>query len=532
MIWFCKILGLLYLTGTIILTGKTTFIGVGAGIKDNYIQTFSKYDIFIFLILFVFLYFFIKKLSLFITRWDEISFNIESDFVLKGKVERIFFICCPSILFIAWLPYFLTFYPGTGMQDEVFGMHSPRGVTNQPLYYDVVLREMWKLGKFVGNETLGLGAVTLIQAFIMIFAISYLLYWLYKKGAPKWFISINFLLFSFLPVFPNYAFCFAKDKLFAVCILLISLLLYDFSIKNYVLLDDKKWRRYFVVLGTAICLLRSNGSFVVFGIFIGMFYLMKKNKTRLLFLAGVCLLIGASQSLLFHHRAPFKEAVAIPLQQVARTVALQGTMTVEQKEIINKVLPYPYWHKLYRPGIVDFIKWNQNFNEEYLNSHKTKFLKTHFRLFFDNFKTYVDAYLLQTYGFWSLFTWDKAQTVFTCAFTPEILNLEDPGGKVNDVFNVSKITIVSVSFKEIVGYFMQKNVFYLGAGTCAWIMVASLLTCLFRKQYGKSLAFLPVLLSWFTLLLATPIAFAFRYAFAFALCMPLVIALPFLQERN
>lgn len=207
-------------------------------------------------------------------------------------------------------------------------------------------------------------------------------------------------------------------------------------------------------------------------------------------------------------------------------------MTVEQKEIINKVLPYPYWRKLYRPGIVDFIKWNQNFNEEYLNSHKTEFLKIHFMLLFYNFKTYVDAYLLQTYGFWSLFTWDKAQTVFTCAFTPEILNLEDPGGKVNDVFNVSKITIVSVSFKEIVGYFMQKNVFYLGAGTCAWIMVASLLTCLFRKQYGKCLVFLPVLLSWFTLLLATPIAFAFRYAFAFALCMPLVIALPFLQERN
>ncbi len=181
---------------------------------------------------------------------------------------------------------------------------------------------------------------------------------------------------------------------------------------------------------------------------------------------------------------------------------------------------------------MDSIKWNRNFNEKYLNSHKTDFIKTYVSLVPGNLKIYVDAYLLQTYGFWSVFTWAPRQTVFTCAFTPAILNLKNPGGKVNGKFNVSELTFVDKSFKDTVGHFMQKNVYYLGAGTCAWITVASLLMCLFRRQYNKCLAFYPILLSWFTLLLAAPIAFAFRYAFAFALCMPLIIAFPFLRERN
>lgn len=530
-----KILCLFYLTVSIVCSYKSTFDVnfYSAGIDKHYIQEFVPLDCLIFILCFLILYFVVNILSKYICSW-------RSDNIIETGMEKksliFFFILLPVILFAFWLPYFLSFYPGTGMQDELLAIHDPIRVSNQPLYYNLLLNYTWEFGKRIGYETLGFGLLSFFQEMIMILSLVYLLYWLFKKRAPYWYLAINFLIFLILPIFPNYAFCFVKDKLFAVSLLLLSLLLYDFSIDRKNEINNENWCIGFIVLCSILFFLRGNGRYIFLSVILSMIILENIAWKKILTIGSIVVLIGLSQDFILMYRynlqTPFKEAIAVPLQQVARTVALNGQINDGQRMVIDRLLPYEQWKKLYKPGTPDWIKWNPEFDENYLNSHKKEFYKTYLELFFRNKRIFIEAHLFETYGFWSLLTWSPAQSVFTCAYTDKILNLTNPIGKVNHVFNVSDIGFISESFKYTVGRFMQEHVIYLGAGTCAWITIFSLLVCLWKKEYYKVLALIPVLSCWLTLLIASPIAFGFRYAFCFALCMPLIVGLPFVSGKN
>ena len=254
----------IYLAFVTVMSQKVSFKRIYGSIAENTIKSLKLNDILFMIVIIVFLNIVIKILA-------KVNFNIISDF--RESYIRIFKYL-PLIFILLWFPYYATFYPATGMQDEVWAMQHPFGATNQPFFYNLLLSGFWELGKLFGSYTMGLGILTFIQMVILATALSYFLFWLYKKNVSIGFIVLCGCLFALLPIYPNYAISLVKDKLFAVLILFLVLFLYDFS------LDPKSWiekiKQYlsFLFVSLLILTLRGNGIFIIVPVFLLLFFML------------------------------------------------------------------------------------------------------------------------------------------------------------------------------------------------------------------------------------------------------------------
>ena len=73
-----------------------------------------------------------------------------------------------TLISLCWLPFFLAFYPGVGMNDEIYVMQDPIGMTNQPIMYNLFLAFFYKAGLLLFNDHfIGTAAVILVMMYCM-----------------------------------------------------------------------------------------------------------------------------------------------------------------------------------------------------------------------------------------------------------------------------------------------------------------------------------------------------------------------------
>ncbi len=73
---------------------------------------------------------------------------------------------------------------------------------------------------------------------------------------------------------------------------------------------------------------------------------------------------------------------------------------------------------------------------------------------------------------------------------------------------------------------------FFGSGTLLWLAIGSALLAIFKKKYRYLLLFLPGMLVFTTIMIATPVAFSLRYVFVLALGLPVYILSPFLLDKR
>jgi len=429
-------------------------------------------------------------------------------------------------LFFAWFPYFLTFYPGTTMQDEIFAIRLPYETSNQPLFYNYFLRFLWEFGKIFNDELLGFVAFTIFKMFLMGFAISYLLIYLFNRGINKYFLLICYLIFAFLPIFPNYAISIIKDTSFSIFLLFMVLFLYENKSDYTKIVREKKTFFVFLFLSLTIVWLRSNGLHIMIATVFVLGYLSKNYRKRFLALAVILILAGTLPN---HHRhAPFKETVGIPIQQIARTLNVNGEISHKNKEIFNNVMKLSLFKENYVVFWVDSIKWKPEFNDDYLYKHKKDFLKAWIETFPKNHSTYLTAHALATFDFWAVSPWklNYNQTIFFHALNYEDLHTNN----INTSTMIVNQQILPQDISKKISAFMNENIIYLNAGLCGNLLLFVMTITILKKRKENIVCVLPMFFSWCTLLLAAPVAFSFRYVFYFALLMPFILSLPFMSE--
>lgn len=65
-----------------------------------------------------------------------------------------------------------------------------------------------------------------------------------------------------------------------------------------------------------------------------------------------------------------EESLSIPLQQLAAAVVYDGNMSEAEREVVDTILPLEDYRNVYQPGIVDVIKWNEDFDVEYVRGNR------------------------------------------------------------------------------------------------------------------------------------------------------------------
>ena len=431
---------------------------------------------------------------------------------------------------VAWFPYYLSYYPGGIYYDTFTSIYySLNGIlTNRhPFLYNVLINIAIKCGQAIGKDlTWSMGLFLAIQMIFLELEFIYFLYWMLVKNINR-VVRIAIMLFLvFFPLIPLYAVSVWKDTPFCMAVLLWSMFMADL----YSNIQKNKWNLWimlkFIIAMILVAFTRNNGIYVlIFSTFV--FVVATFNKVFIRKKTTYCLVLLTISAIIFIQgpvyrwcgiaQAPTVENFGIPLQQIGSVVAYEGNITDEQKECINRFLPYENIKEHYTPGSVDNLKWNAGLDDVYLSEHTKEFLELWIHLFIQNPKTYLKAYLLATAGFWN---------VDVATEDGYVQNFISPG--YDGLYQTDY-------FEKWFGFSFHHFINPRHYISCAWFFwIFFICMILVSKHFGwrKCYLFTPQIGIWLTLMIATPVASSLRYIAALLFTLPFVIILPILLKRE
>ncbi|MGM9902375.1 hypothetical protein A5844_001178 [Enterococcus sp. 10A9_DIV0425] len=514
-LFFSALFALTLATGT-----RIQFTHVSASYKETSITTFSFFQVLVFLSTFIYC---LLMLRFIIKILPDLTSYFTSN---KAKPRSIwkYFLFFTSILLISWLPYALALYPGVVLPDSLSSIGQALGDAplnnHHPILFTLIVQFFIDVLP-ISTINHGVFLFSMMQSLITALSISYSLCWLMKKKVPLIPIMISLGYFSLSPVFPIYVLNMQKDTLFSVACLLFSLTLFDIISQK-----DKptfSLQVRLLILALLTTYLRNNGLYVVLGtgVVYGLISIKRKSYQAFvpIVLTYILLISLVIHPLMARYITPTQSAeqLGIPLQQVSRTLVMDGTMSEHDKEFMNQLLPLESY-EVYAPSLADPIKWHKQFNNEFLNKHKKEFLMLWARNLPSNIQIYTDAYILDTFGFWI------PNVKNSYGFLDTRVNTNSYGIKQADL--IARYTGNS-GMERIIA---QRNFF--GSGTLLWWVLFSLLLAVIIRNKKTIVLLLPGLLVFLTIMIATPVAFSLRYVFILALALPIYLIAPFLLEKN
>ena len=481
---------------------------------------FRVWDIAWFFVLFAAFYLVAVGMYTIVAKWNLLQ-DAEPE---GGKAEFRYWGCMFVLLLVCWLPSYLTFYPGCVTPDSVSSILQALGQTTwgntHPVLFTLLVTPFVRFGEAIGNLTLGVALFSLFQMLLLAGILAYGLTWLRRKRLRRVGICFVGLYFIVSQVFPLYAISMWKDVLFGAVVLLLTLCLYDiWESKGDILLHAKGLVK-FVILCLLTCFMRNNGVYVTFALLIIMAIYYRRYFKRLApvfaaVIAGVVLVQGPLYTAIGIQPSPFQEAAGIPLQQVARTVVMDGKMTDEQREYLNRLLPLEEYNS-YKSYTVDSIKGHSQFDREFFNQTKGEFMKVWAGMLLPNFKHYVKAYMMETVGYWHVSTKNW---------------IVSPSTDKWDIGLVEVDWVQRITGKSMRGFLLGLADF-ITVGGMVWIVFFLLGAAFMLRRKGAWLYFLPLILVWGTNMIAAPTYAEFRYLFSFALCIPFLTAASFMHKRR
>ncbi len=446
----------------------------------------------------------------------------------SGNMKKVKYIIFFSI-FLTGLLMLITYYPGNNLNDTMYILSSPIGKGNQfPRIYSLLLALFYRIFMAIFHSPnfsfflMEVGQLCLVSAIL-----TYAILWFYRTFQNKYGTIFLTLYFSVLPIFSNYHSVLLRDPIFAICILLSIIFLYEIiDSKGKWLENDKHVIWFILVLGSS-CLVRNNGIYASLLVILILWIWYKKYWKQVLFLMVGVLLVGNLHLFLpkkFQSHILFQEGVAVPIQQLAYTLKYED-LKESDKKFLNQIMPNELMKFGYHPFYVDRLKWNDYFNNDFLDEHKGEFMKVWWNNLGPHFEGYVKAYLYATYDLWSIqrFSFNQSRFLGLNWLDPDVY-LDFPGFEKSPIF--------PKGIQQAMEKFYEVTTIFVNNATLFWIAIFFLLVTLYRKEQEKILLFVPLFSIWFTLMLAVPMSEAFRYMCYFGYCLPFVGLITFYQKER
>lgn len=385
-------------------------------VEQNIFLPFSIYDAIGFLLFAVAAF----GLFVYVSRWINNSAKDEIHIEWTWRKS----LCGFVLLVCAWLPYLLSWFPGGVFADTSVVISQATGSVPLSNKHTVLYVMLWRACIFVSNalgHDIFFASVIMqaLQLIAMASAALFAVYWLATHGVSRWLCVGAFAFFALFPLIPLYVISLWKDTLFSIALfffgnLFIEAVLYSLDMRKEIggysqpdLIDSSHENsgryRYsigLVISSFATAFLRNNGIYVVVLALVALLLLNRHQihavmRTLVLPLTIVVVLSAAIQGPLFSalglNSTNTVESVGIPLQQVARTFALDGSMSDEARDYFGQLLPEETWKSAYRPFIADRIKWDTEFDSGALSQIFPRFLQYYIETGLRNPMLYFEA---------------------------------------------------------------------------------------------------------------------------------------------
>lgn len=459
-----------------------------------------------------------------------------------------FFMCL-----ISWGVSFLVYYPGTTYNDVINGMMSPVASAGfQPFLYQAYIYYMMKWGTIIFNSSItAFAIIAIIQIFFGSCVIAYCSYWLSVKGISKYMVYAFIIFFSYIPIFNNFSIAIVKDVPFAYAIMLYLTVIFDF-INGYDL--NRLQKVLYIISCFLIWFVRPNGKYVIL-IMSVMFLLYRKvNKKIKKLIVGTLVSIivvnGLSNSILDHclinssllpysdNDVSMREMSSSFINQIAAVIYNDGNISEDDLIFLDNLCPIEVWKNGYRLSWVDPIKFDPEFDNNYLNSHKIEFIETWFSIFIKNPQICIRSYLIHTYGLWNLSfnnLIDISQSIYT-----NVNNNTDPnslwGEYLSSIDLQNKTILPEAIYQDLNQYYVQSCTFFIrlfSSGRMIWFILLYMLIFFIRSE-NKSylLVFSPTIMLYGSELIADGMSYSYRYHLYMLFSLPLLIAITTILPKN
>lgn len=502
---------------------------------DNYIDPYSFMDIVAFIFIAIAIYLISSSAFRLILNRTNRSVKFPNLEVISRKKVLI----CASALFLLWIPYFLSYWPGLIFSDSLRSLEQVLGLSawknHHPVAYTALIGLCIEVGKSVGFTVGGgIALYTAIQMSFMSLALSYISNWITTRArlSTPWLVAL-IAMFGCLAYFATYSIALWKDPLFSCAIAILSLRLFDFVWNGFKV--NLLWVVSVCVLILIASLLRNNGIIISGILFISFcLYAIAKRKDNLLCLipAGsllittvlVLIITGPFYSILGILPSPKVESLAIPLNQMARVVVAEGDMSEEDASYMSALLEDGDYALTYSPTSVDSFKWNGHFNPQQLDGG---FFGHWFSMFIRNPIVYFEAWEFETCGWWAV-NLPQINALGNVSYG-DPRNITDSG--------IAELETHGINARNLLGLEKTEDLFILDGwfipiSWISWFLVFYVF-CLFALgKKDEFIGLIPSIGIMLTFLVASPIWYWQRYGLTLDILLPVFIMLFVNLARN
>lgn len=443
-------------------------------------------------------------------------------------------------LLICWLPVLLAVYPGFFVydaQDEYLQVASRTFNTHHPLVHVLMLGGIiCVVHKVTDSYNLGIAAYTLVQMILVSGVFTFLISYLRKKKVSRLLRFISVIYFAFFPVIVMFTLCSAKDAIFTAALLLLVISMLEMGISGEKFFESKPWIAFFILSALTMMLFRKNGVYAFIVLVPALLIYYKKYLKKMCIILIITLfsyfLINTSLTLIFNAKTvENQEILTVPIQQLARTYKFnKEVFEPEDIAILHEMLPEDAL-VLYNPKLSDPVKCHFD-NDAYMKD-RSRFLMLWLKIGLRKPLSYINAWLMNSYGFWypdTVIDVYSGNTVFTFTYQDSSYfgyEVELPG--VRD----SKIPWLDEAYRRLSLEIEQEKIPILSMlyspGCLFWCFIFVFCYDLYRKKYNILLPQLLVLFVWLTVILGP--TYLPRYVLIFWFGLPLFAALVLEEEK-
>lgn len=445
-----------------------------------------------------------------------------------------------AFLIFCWLPVLLAVYPGFFVydaQEEYLQVASRTFTTHHPLVHVLMLGGIiCAVHKVTDSYNMGIACYMTVQMLIVSGCFTFLLKYLREKKVSKALRFPAMLYFAFFPVVVMFTLCSAKDTLFTAALLLLLISMLEMGISEEKFFTSKTRMVFFALCAITMLLFRKNGIYA-FTIMTPVLLIYHKKYMRKmgLLLAAVFLsyflINGTLTAALQAQDTENQEILTVPIQQLARTYKFnKEAFSNEDIATLHEVLPEEALI-LYNPKLSDPVKYR--FQNSAYAAGKSKYVKLWLKIGLKKPLSYINAWLVNSYGFWypdTIIDVYSGNTVFTFTYQDSSYfgyEVELPG--VRD----SKIPWLDEAYRRLSLELEQEKIpivsMMYSPGCLFWCFAFVFSYVLYRKKYPILIPYLMIALIWLTVILGP--TYLPRYVLIFWFGLPLFIAVMVEEEK-
>lgn len=425
-----------------------------------------------------------------------------------------------GILLIGWLPYIILTWPGSVPHDTMYQLAMWLGysdMTNHhPWFTTMIYGVLFQVGR-VFSDNIGVFLIILFQTVLCVAAFSHVCMKVKKYGGSPY---ITALFFALVPVWGCYVTAAIKDILFvAVHCVYFSYFLEIFAAgMGKAKIRTRDWV-IFAVLSLLLCLIRNDGIYRVIPSGILLLFVIRQYRKQTLLALIACLIAFNAQNyvafdIIGIQKGSSREMMSIPFQQTARYVRDCGDdVTEEEREAIDKVLPYDMLAEIYDPNTSDPVK---NKMRNCTSEEFSQYLQAWAEMGMRHPSAYIQATINNTYYYFYPFHNSRVMRAYQNYIKGEPVN---PGLDIHYVH--PQITEEVNNYAEMWRVFPALSLLS-NPGFYTWLLLFGIMILLKLKKI-RELAVMSVPLLHLAICVASPVNGLLRYAMPLMAIMPLLL---------